>query len=339
MPKVIRCRWLQTALQEGLWEVEFLLDERNNDWKFPHRSFSLFWEAQEGLPTLFNADYAYELVFEQTTPHGIYGMLCLKHGEKEVLPTNWQIRHIRPYLSLESELSNFAKSIEEGLLTPDSISVLDLSHQELTVVPEEILAFKNLEKLLLHDNQLCDFPSFLGELQQLKQLDISHNRISILPPQLGKLALLRSVFMLGNTILELPEAFGQLAQLEVLHLQHNKLSSLPDSFCELKALRELDLHDNLIERLPECLRGMKQLKSLKLGVPSHFGNPLSQLPEWIGELRELEEISLAKTILTAIPKSFSSLKKLRVLWLPQTIDSIDILNLKSVLPNLTIMQH
>ena len=341
MIRVLKCHWQKTQVQHNLWEVEFILDEANHTWEFPKKNFFLFWQEKEGVPALFSKEFAYELIFEKTNSHfsKMEGLLCIKLGKDEILPTNWAIKHIRPFLEANAGAGQTIRSIKEGLLAPEEITTLDLSHQQLKEIPIELLKFQKLEKLFLHDNQLQELPDFLFQLPQLKQLDLSHNHIAEVPTSISNLITLRSLFLLVNELSTLPNETGLLNQLEVLHLQHNFLTKLPNGLEQLLSLKELDIHDNQFVELPDCIHGMAQLKILKVGVPNHFGNPISHLPNWLGDLKNLMEISLTKTAITTIPPTFRQLKKLKELWLPHSVGIIDIIQLKGALPNLTIFQY
>jgi internalin A len=73
--------------------------------------------------------------------------------------------------------------------------------------------------------------------------------------------------------------------------------------------KELDLNRMGLTELPESLGQLMQLQSLNLS-----GNHLTALPEWLGELAQLESLNLSHNRLTVLPEGLSRLTQL------QTVD-------------------
>lgn len=72
--------------------------------------------------------------------------------------------------------------------------MLDLSHNHLEQVPEELTKLFNLEHLDLSFNELESLPHTLGDLQSLKKFDASNNPIlNNLPPSISELTQLQSL--------------------------------------------------------------------------------------------------------------------------------------------------
>jgi Leucine-rich repeat (LRR) protein len=66
------------------------------------------------------------------------------------------------------------------------ISHLDLSHNQIVVIPSEIVLIENLSHLILSHNSICELPVEISRLRNLAFFDVSHNSISYLPTELGK---------------------------------------------------------------------------------------------------------------------------------------------------------
>ena len=64
------------------------------------------------------------------------------------------------------------------------LSYLNLSHNMIDHIPQELCTVRNLLELNLSHNQISSLPSEISDLQQLAVLDISHNQITKIPPTL-----------------------------------------------------------------------------------------------------------------------------------------------------------
>lgn len=96
-------------------------------------------------------------------------------------------------------------SIEEAMKNPDQVKHLDLSLQQLKVLPPEVLQLKNLEYLDLSFNHITDLPAELSSLPNLKVLDLSGcRRLKTLPPVVKNLPALQELRIID--IPEWPEA-------------------------------------------------------------------------------------------------------------------------------------
>lgn len=107
---------------------------------------------------------------------------------------------------------------------------LDLSGNELTVLPPEIGTLTELKKLILgkyqyHDgryivgsigNKLSALPAQIGQLNQLEELQVVDNRLSALPNEIGQLTSLQSLDLSGNQLSTLPAEIKQLPNLITL---------------------------------------------------------------------------------------------------------------------------
>lgn len=105
---------------------------------------------------------------------------------------------------------------------------LDLSRRELTEVPCEVSAYKDLENLYLEGNKLRSIPDslFLNCLN-LKWLDLRNNEIEVLPPSIDKLRSLKTLLLQGNRLVSLPAQLCRLSQLTGLNISHNPLQDPP----------------------------------------------------------------------------------------------------------------
>lgn len=77
------------------------------------------------------------------------------------------------------------------------ITKIDLSNNQLSVFPMDILKLKKLKTLVLSKNNIKILPDSIVELENLEFLSIDHNPISSLP-KMKSLERLRSVYILDN---------------------------------------------------------------------------------------------------------------------------------------------
>jgi Leucine-rich repeat (LRR) protein len=115
-----------------------------------------------------------------------------------------------------------------------------------------------------------------------------------------------------------------------LHLYSNQLTYIPHSLfnCSLSFanLTELWLDHNQLTSLPDSIGNLKALKDLSL-----HENALTVLPHTIGLLEQLEQLRVDRNRLTCLPDELGQCKALCVLHidgnedlqtLPQTLDSL-----------------
>ena len=103
------------------------------------------------------------------------------------------------------------------------LTVLNLSHNKISAVPESIFGFIHLRLLDLSYNSLEEIPSSLCSLRELRKLDLSHNKIQLLPSNINQLKKLDKLNVSHNNIEHLPLSLGNIASLHVLLATENPL--------------------------------------------------------------------------------------------------------------------
>lgn len=166
-------------------------------------------------------------------------------------------------LTLSEELTSFPKEI---LSLADTLEVLDLSHNLLTHLPDEVSQLKKLKIAFFSNNRFTVFPSVFKECKNLYMLGfkanqiehfpedilpltiswliITDNRLKALPHSIGKLTKLQKFSTAGNEIRMLPDEISQCKNLELLRISANKLSHIPDWLLELPKLTWLAFSGN-----------------------------------------------------------------------------------------------
>ena len=135
----------------------------------------------------------------------------------------------------------------------------------LTEFPIELLQCKNLRKLNLSHNQINIIPKEISKLKYLRNLDISHNRIKILYSGICNLPFLEVFIANNNNLKKFPEQIGLLQKLKKLSLASNQLDALPDSIYTLHSLTHLDISANKFQEFPYQIFSNKTITHLWLG--------------------------------------------------------------------------
>src|SRR5277367_1620686 len=97
----------------------------------------------------------------------------------------WQETEIVTLVLADNGLSEVSSQISSLKM----LRMLDLGHNQLTVLPEEIGHLPNLTDFLyLHDNCLTTLPSPFENLSRLRYLNISENAFEVLPECVSRMS-------------------------------------------------------------------------------------------------------------------------------------------------------
>ena len=205
---------------------------------------------------------------------------------------------------------------------------LNLSNNNINVLPKEVGELINLKLLWVSSNQIESLPSEIGNLNKLEALFINDNQLIILPSEICKLKGLTTLSISRNQLKTLPSEFGNLLNLIHLDIECNNLKSLPKEIGKLKNITRLYLRKNKLKTLPLEIGNLKKLTNLFLK-----DNELTYLPKEIGELAKLTNVFLSDNELTYLPKEIGNLTNLVELDLKNnklTSLPIEIKNLKNL---------
>jgi len=173
------------------------------------------------------------------------------------------IRH----LTLSENLTSFPLEI---LSLADSLEILDLSNNQLTSLPEEVIQLQRLKIIFASNNRFETVPEALGQCVNLEMVGFKSNKIdhvpeNSLPPKL------RWLILTDNQISALPDSLGERPRLQKLALAGNRLTHLPQTLAQSKNLELVRISANQLLECPD------QLLSLpKLAWFAFSGNPFSQ---------------------------------------------------------------
>lgn len=112
------------------------------------------------------------------------------------------------------------------------LNYIDLSHNQLTSLPENFGLLFHLKTLLLRYNKLTCLPDTFTSLVKLEKLDLSHNHLKTLPADFTRMESLTKLNVSKNRLKILPASLGGVKTLKVLLACDNRLHDPPQSICD-----------------------------------------------------------------------------------------------------------
>lgn len=188
------------------------------------------------------------------------------------------------HLKLSENLTSFPVEI---LSLADSLEILDLSGNQLTSLPNEVIQLQKLKIIFASNNLFKTLPEVLGLCPNLEMIGFKANKIdhvpaNSLPPKL------RWLILTDNQIETLPDSLGERPRLQKLALAGNRLTHLPQTLAQSANLELVRISANQLAECPDQLLGLP-----KLAWFAFSGNPFSQ-----------SEISI-QSVPTVTPSSFT----------------------------------
>ena len=166
-----------------------------------------------------------------------------------------------------------------------------------------------LEKLIIDDYNLPDFPEILLTFIWLKELGLSHLIVSDIPEEFTLLKNLKSLSLRLKFLDKLPSSLQRLTKLERLKLVKTSITEIPDNLFELRNLKELLIVFNKnLKHIPDNISRLINLEYLYL-----HSNELNYIPKTIFRLDNLKFLHLANNKIEEIPGELTALPSLRIL--------------------------
>jgi len=170
-------------------------------------------------------------------------------------------------LTLSEDLTEFPLEI---LSLADSLEVLDLSNNQLTSLPSELVQLTKLKIIFASNNGFETLPEVLGRCDNLEMIGFKANQIKHVPAN-SLPAKLHWLILTENQIEQLPEALGERPLLQKLALAGNKLTHLPLTMSKLHNLELVRISANNLVDCPVQLLNLP-----KLAWFAFSGNPFSR---------------------------------------------------------------
>ncbi|CAM3399433.1 leucine-rich repeat domain-containing protein [Paenibacillus lupini] len=137
---------------------------------------------------------------------------------------------------------------------------------------------------------------------QTDKLYISGYRLTELPERIRELTELRELEIFEQDLYRLPEGLFDLSKLEHLRILTADLESIPASIARLKNLRQLSIH---------CASSNRPTPGYRVKPKEEIG--INHIPPEIGELEQLEQLTIQYTSIHELPLELAKLENLQVL--------------------------
>lgn len=193
-------------------------------------------------------------------------------GEDDVLADVWDARK-ELVVAVEEGLEAFPQFIFD-LPSTGHIQTLYLFNNFLPSIPASVSHLTNLRVLDVSHNRIATIHDNLALLPHLTTLNLADNKLPHVPDVVFRLTSLQTLQLSSNHITHLPHEVQQLVSLTCLELRYNQIGKLPDSMATMTKLTTLNLFNNVLESFPEPLLLMSGLYNLELR-----NNPIPSIPD------------------------------------------------------------
>ncbi|MGQ9870968.1 protein kinase [Leptodesmis sp.] len=217
-------------------------------------------------------------------------------------------------LDLAAELTEFPPEI---LDLADSLEILNLTHNHLRSLPDELGRLKKLKIIFLSNNKFEELPEVLSDCPSLSMIGFKSNRIRTIAEKALPDSV-RWLILTDNQIEQLPATMGRLGNLQKLMLAGNRLRSLPDEMAACQNLELIRLSANCLPSLPSWLFTLPRLSWL-----AYSGNPFCKVMPVLIE-RSLPDIDWAELTLGDTLGEGASGIISRGLWQSEPSDIVEV---------------
>lgn len=112
----------------------------------------------------------------------------------------------------------------------DDLGLLDLNHNNLKSIPDDIYKLSNLKSLRLSYNKLTSLPESLTHLMNLKELELSDNNLGGFYTEDTDFRFDSLIYLniSNNNISKVPKSLKYLTNLQTLHISNNSLTDIKE---------------------------------------------------------------------------------------------------------------
>lgn len=199
------------------------------------------------------------------------------------------------------------------------VKKMNYRNKNLTVIPDSLLKYKNLEILLLGNNTELNLKKTLKKLSKLphlKEVSLHSSITKELPPEIALLENLEIIDISYNHKINMDETFknlSKLANLKTIISAGNHNGYLPHSVCEIKSLEQLRLHRNKFETLPDCISELPNLKGIGLAYGQCNINNIIETLAKSNTANTIDSLGFAGLLIDSLPESIGKFKNLKYL--------------------------
>ena len=168
----------------------------------------------------------------------------------------------------------------------DTLEILDLSGNNLAVLPADFGRLHRLKIVFFSDNHFTSLPEALSDCPQLEMIGFKANKIkTVSAKSIPKNT--RWLILTNNCIENLPDSIGECERLQKCMLAGNMLRDLPVSMANCLNIELIRLAANQFTSYPAWLFNLPKLSWLAMA-----GNPCSYIADNYIDLKEIPWSSL-----------------------------------------------
>lgn len=198
---------------------------------------------------------------------------------------------------------NRLKKLEIGGIC-STLDTLDLSNNQLNILPDDLVATPFLRHFYVNNNLLQQLPATLGHCNWLKTCHLAKNKLHNLPDYFKTFQRLEDLDLSGNAFAKLPHLPASIRKLD---LAYNQLIQISANLVLPAALRHLDLSHNPlndIKGLEQCcqlthleIKGLiaEDLAQDLLAIPAQIAIKSSSSTQWTSLLNFVRACQRKKT--------------------------------------------
>jgi Leucine-rich repeat (LRR) protein len=207
------------------------------------------------------------------------------------------------------KLSKAAAKLPPGVTTSLRGKHRDVTLEKDGPIPDAVLAPKTLDSLNVN-GPVTTLPDALAEMPALAAVRFSRTKFTRLPPVLARMPALRTLTFYQDAF-EAPAELAALPELTLLRFANMpaiaaRIGELP--FEALGKLETLDLRENGIEVLPDEVGALRSLRDLSVS-----GETITDLPRSLARLEGLQRVTLYACPLRGLPPVLGAAKALTYL--------------------------
>jgi hypothetical protein len=172
----------------------------------------------------------------------------------------------------------------------ESLEILDLSHNQLSEIPEQISKLKKLKIAFFSNNNFTEVPAAFKECENLFMLGFKANKIEVFEEDILPLGI-SWLILTDNRLKKLPDSIGKLTKLQKFPIAGNKLTELPQTMKACKNLELIRLSANKLKEIPSWL-----LELPKLSWLAFSGNPCAPSSQVLHKELSYEDLQVEELL-------------------------------------------